>query len=80
MAEAASDLMAVQSIELNDFAESQRNSVIHLDIGETAASRSENDRREEAVELHPVDQGFHAWLFVFSAFILECLVWGFPFR
>lgn len=42
-------------------------------------SRSENERREEAVALHPVDGGFHAWLFVFSSFVLECLVWGFPF-
>lgn len=44
-----------------------------------SSTRIEESRREEAVALHPVDGGFHAWLFVFSAFVLECLVWGFPF-
>lgn len=41
--------------------------------------QTEESHREEVVALHPVDGGFHAWLFVFSAFVLECLVWGFPF-
>lgn len=43
-------------------------------------SEGERQREEDAVALQPVDGGFHAWLFVFSAFVLECLVWGFPFR
>ncbi|KAF8310200.1 MFS general substrate transporter [Clavulina sp. PMI_390] len=34
---------------------------------------------EEEVKLHPADEGFHAWLFVFCAFILETLIWGFGF-
>ncbi|KAH7389608.1 major facilitator superfamily domain-containing protein [Phaeosphaeria sp. MPI-PUGE-AT-0046c] len=29
--------------------------------------------------LPPVDGGKNAWLFLFSAFLLEILVWGFPF-
>lgn len=50
-------------------------------IGQTSIpADSEASRRDEAVGLHPVDGGLHAWLFVFSAFVLECLVWGFPFR
>jgi hypothetical protein len=36
-------------------------------------------REEEAVSLPPIDGGLQAWTFVFCAFILECLVWGFPF-
>lgn len=32
------------------------------------------------LDLHPVDRGLHAWLFVFSAFVLEFLIWGFAFR
>lgn len=39
---------------------------------------TERTHRDEAVALHPVDQGFHAWLFVASATGLELLVWGFP--
>ncbi|VDB83131.1 unnamed protein product [Peniophora sp. CBMAI 1063] len=40
----------------------------------------ESDQREEdAVALPPVDGGIQAWTFVFCAFILEMLVWGFPF-
>lgn len=44
-----------------------------------------NSRHGEAVateiefSLPPVDTGRDAWLFLFSAFILEVLVWGFPF-
>ncbi|KAI0033582.1 major facilitator superfamily domain-containing protein [Vararia minispora EC-137] len=40
---------------------------------------AERARGEEAVSLPPVDSGVQAWTFVFCAFILECLVWGFPF-
>ncbi|VDB93434.1 unnamed protein product [Peniophora sp. CBMAI 1063] len=40
---------------------------------------SESQREEEAVALPPVDGGVRAWTFVFCAFILETLVWGFPF-
>ena len=35
---------------------------------------------EEAVALPPVDRGSHAWIFVSCSFIVECLVWGFPYR
>ncbi|KAF2623981.1 putative MFS monocarboxylate transporter [Macroventuria anomochaeta] len=44
-----------------------------------------NPRHSEAVgtapefSLPPVDRGKDAWLFLLSAFILEILVWGFPF-
>ena len=31
-------------------------------------------------ELPPVDRGMRAWMFCFSAFILEMMVWGFSFR
>lgn len=40
---------------------------------------SEETRRDEAVALHPVDRGYHAWLFVAASACLELLVWGFPF-
>ncbi|KAI0321544.1 MFS general substrate transporter [Amylostereum chailletii] len=33
----------------------------------------------DVVVLPPVDEGIQAWTFVFCSFILECLVWGFPF-
>lgn len=55
----------------------EHESEIGLSVQPTSAERQ---REEEAVALHPVDEGFHAWLFVFSAFVLECIVWGFPFR
>ncbi|KAF8306428.1 MFS general substrate transporter [Clavulina sp. PMI_390] len=38
---------------------------------------TEDERRNEAAELHPVDRGYHAWLFVFCAFGIEVMVWGF---
>ena len=31
-------------------------------------------------ELPPVDGGFRAWSFCFSAVVLEMMVWGFGFR
>ncbi|CAN9464247.1 unnamed protein product [Alternaria alternata] len=34
---------------------------------------------EPEFSLPPVDGGMAAWLFLFSAFVLEILVWGFPF-
>ena len=40
---------------------------------------SEQQREEDAIALPPVDGGIQAWWFVFCAFILEALVWGFPF-
>ncbi|CAK5280457.1 unnamed protein product [Mycena citricolor] len=50
---------------------------------EQAASSHELESRstaeEQAISLPPIDGGFRAWLFIFCAFILECLVWGFPF-
>ncbi|KZV70087.1 MFS general substrate transporter [Peniophora sp. CONT] len=42
------------------------------------ALQSEHQREEEALALPPVDGGLQAWKFVFCAFILETLVWGFP--
>lgn len=51
-----------------------------IELGRLGLSAEASRREEEAVALHPVDGGFHAWLFVFCAFVLECLVWGFPFR
>ncbi|KAJ3773780.1 MFS general substrate transporter [Lentinula raphanica] len=31
-----------------------------------------------STSLHPVDGGFHAWAFLFAAFLIEAIVWGFP--
>ncbi|KAH7108856.1 major facilitator superfamily domain-containing protein [Dendryphion nanum] len=45
---------------------------INPDLGETRATELE-------FSLPPVDGGKDAWLFLFSAFVLEILVWGFPF-
>ena len=42
---------------------------LNLDLDEATTRR----REEEAVALHPVDGGFHAWLFVFCSFVLEML-------
>ncbi|KAI0042829.1 MFS general substrate transporter, partial [Auriscalpium vulgare] len=36
-------------------------------------------RKEETVDLAPVDSGVQAWTFVFCSFILESFVWGLPF-
>ena len=49
-------------------------------VSSTVALESELQREEEAVALPPVDGGLQAWTFVFCAFIVETLVWGFPFR
>ncbi|KAK0232825.1 MFS general substrate transporter [Armillaria fumosa] len=32
-----------------------------------------------ASSLHPMDRGFHAWAFLVSAWLLEFLVWSYPF-
>ncbi|KAI0048508.1 MFS general substrate transporter [Auriscalpium vulgare] len=45
----------------------------------TNNSGDERLREEEAVALAPVDGGIQAWTFVFCSFVLESLVWGFPF-
>ncbi|KAJ8111841.1 hypothetical protein OPT61_g5660 [Boeremia exigua] len=52
------------------------NSNIELD-----AINPDNDARAGGTEfsLPPVDTGKDAWLFLLSAFVMECLVWGFPF-
>ncbi|KAE9398983.1 MFS general substrate transporter [Gymnopus androsaceus JB14] len=34
---------------------------------------------ENAVSLPPMDGGFHAWAYLFSAWFIELLVWSFPF-
>ncbi|KAH7087172.1 major facilitator superfamily domain-containing protein [Paraphoma chrysanthemicola] len=39
----------------------------------------ETHSTEPEFSLPPVDGGKDAWLFLFSAFVLEILVWGFPF-
>ncbi|KAG8829067.1 hypothetical protein FRC18_009614 [Serendipita sp. 400] len=46
-------------------------------------SRRESDRqfatnRHNASSLAPVDGGFGAWSFLFAAFLVELIVWGFP--
>ncbi|KAF8302323.1 MFS general substrate transporter [Clavulina sp. PMI_390] len=38
----------------------------------------ETSSRDEALVLHPVDHGLHAWIFVGASSGLELLVWGFP--
>ena len=48
-------------------------------VASTDALDSEQQREEDAIALPPVDGGIQAWWFVFCAFILEALVWGFPF-
>ncbi|KAJ3789846.1 MFS general substrate transporter [Lentinula aff. detonsa] len=46
------------------------------------ASEAPNDTRLAAnsvqLVVHPVDGGFHAWAFLFAAFLIEAIVWGFP--
>ena len=49
-------------------------------VSSTVTLGGESQREEEAVALAPVDGGIQAWTFVFCAFIVETLVWGFPFR
>lgn len=75
-------LSTAHSIELDDFNSTNLDSVngTSTQFSVQRADSSEATRRDETVALHPVDGGFHAWLFVFCAFMLECIVWGFPFR
>ena len=40
---------------------------------------SPTENREFEFSLPPVDRGKDAWLFLAAAFIVEALVWGFPF-
>lgn len=87
MAEVISNSIPMEPpIELDDLS---RANPVKLDVQLPAQEQlsnpapsydDETTRREEAVALHPVDRGFHAWLFVFCAFVLESIVWGFPFR
>ncbi|KAF8310199.1 MFS general substrate transporter [Clavulina sp. PMI_390] len=77
---------AMDKIENMKASASPNDDPASISLGPDPMSRRESElearslRGEEgAVELHPVDGGFHAWLFVFCAFMLESLVWGFGF-
>lgn len=47
---------------------------------EIAASSENPTSLVNVQELPPVDEGRKAWMFCFSGFMLESLVWGFGFR
>lgn len=47
---------------------------------EIVASSEQPTSSANIQELPPVDEGRKAWLFCFSGFMLESLVWGFGFR
>lgn len=49
-------------------------------LSSTVTPANEDQRKEEAIALPPVDGGIQAWRFVLCAFIIETLVWGFPLR
>ncbi|KAI0260582.1 major facilitator superfamily domain-containing protein [Gloeopeniophorella convolvens] len=52
------------------------------DVSSSAAhltSANEHAREEDAVALPPIDGGVRAWTFVFCSFVMESIVWGFPF-
>ncbi|KAF8306443.1 MFS general substrate transporter [Clavulina sp. PMI_390] len=49
-----------------------------IELREIRHDASETTNEQVAVALHPVDRGFHAWLFVVAASGLELIVWGFP--
>lgn len=51
----------------------------HVGSSPSPAETAEEHHRNEAAPLAPVDGGIKAWTFVFSSFVLECLVWGFAF-
>lgn len=40
---------------------------------------SELDRGQSSVNLPQADRGRRAWLFLAGSFMVECLIWGFPF-
>lgn len=67
------------SIKLQDLSHNNSDNVISIQLSDEPSDSGEMARRDEAVALHPVDGGLHAWLFVLSSFILECMIWGFPF-
>ncbi|KZM23686.1 transmembrane transport [Ascochyta rabiei] len=49
------------------------------ELNEINPHHEEAGAAEPEFSLPPVDGGKDAWLFLFSAFVLEILVWGFPF-
>ncbi|KAF9695081.1 hypothetical protein EKO04_006839 [Ascochyta lentis] len=55
----------------------------HSRDGESSVQLRDSNPQQRDVEfefsLPPVDGGKQAWLFLVSAFVLELLVWGFPF-
>ncbi|KAI0059154.1 MFS general substrate transporter [Artomyces pyxidatus] len=54
---------------------------LNLPVASSAGveSNDERIRQEEAISLPAIDGGTQAWTFVFCSFVLESLVWGFPF-
>lgn len=67
------------SIKLDDLGHTHSDNMISIHVSAQPSDSIETNRRDEAVALHPVDGGIHAWLFVLCSFILECMIWGFPF-
>jgi MFS family permease len=60
------------SIELTSISASQRNST-------SETNDADNPNHHPEFSLPPVDGGKDAWLFLAAAFVVEALVWGFPF-
>ncbi|KAJ4991668.1 major facilitator superfamily transporter [Stagonosporopsis vannaccii] len=50
----------------------------NIELSTINPNRDEVAPTETEFSLPPVDTGKDAWLFLFSAFVLEVLVWGFP--
>lgn len=48
----------------------------NIDLTATDPTHNERGSTEPEFSLPPVDGGKDAWLFLFSAFVLEILVWG----
>ncbi|KAJ4334943.1 hypothetical protein N0V95_009034 [Ascochyta clinopodiicola] len=51
----------------------------NIELSAIDPHHNEAGAAEPEFSLPPVDGGKDAWLFLFSAFVLEMLVWGFPF-
>ncbi|OAK95888.1 MFS general substrate transporter [Phaeosphaeriaceae sp. SRC1lsM3a] len=51
----------------------------NIELAAITSHHDESNPADSDFSLPPVDVGKQAWLFLFSAFVLEILVWGFPF-
>ncbi|KAJ3788249.1 MFS general substrate transporter [Lentinula aff. detonsa] len=71
-----SDLSKISIPIANGYQETNRSELLSVN---SSAGPAPDHEPENAVSLPPIDGGFHAWAYLVSAWLVELLVWSFPF-